>query len=443
MRTSPTGSDSRLVYDRALDSPIATATPRIVAVTPAAPFDRTTWSGASYHLCTALAREGVLGGAVGAAVPAIVDAAAKATTFWPERKRWVERYEYSAVARSARSWLGAHRAAHIDARPDVLLQIGAWYDFGGRTVRPGLRCSYHDCNLALFSRGWDFIADPSARHIRRMAAFERRVYDRMDLIFTMSEWLRCSFVDDFDQDPAKVVVVGSGANVAVPTTPPDRPIGPPRLLFIGLEFRRKGGKQLLEAFRALRTDQPDAELWIVGAATPQAEAEPGVRWLGRIDRSTTEGDAMIGRLYREATAFVLPSLFEPFGIVFLEAMAHGLPCIGTTVGGIPEIIENGHTGYVVPPNNVDALFHAVLDLVGDPTRAKAMGAAGHRRVLGHFTWDRVVERMLGAIAIRLGTEMGGSATLDEHRRVVLGEHGGSLTTERPKPVAHNQGQGRG
>ena len=192
--------------------------------------------------------------------------------------------------------------------------------------------------------------------------------------------------------------MGSGANMDRVPDPPERDFGLPRLLFVGKQFARKGGENLLKAFRLVHAQRPDAELWLVGPRRLEEE-HAGVRWFGRIDRSTPEGDAEMHRLYREATAFVMPSLYEPFGIVFLEAMAYRLPCIGGACCAMPEIIEDGVTGYVAP-YDVEQLAERLLAVINDPEQARAMGEAGYRRFRERYGWDNVAARTVSAVAGR-------------------------------------------
>jgi glycosyltransferase involved in cell wall biosynthesis len=377
---------------------------RIVGAIPGDPFDPLTWSGLSRHLFTALERRGVLAGAVDARPPRWLGQVAKAAAVSPNLQRWRERYEFSPVTRAGLGFVGARKAWRVDPRPDAVLQIGAYYDFTGfNRLQPALRCSYHDCNLALYSRGWTFVKDRTASHIRHTLRAEQRVFDRIDLIMTMTDWLRESFIEDFGQDPAKVITVGLGANIDRIPAPYEHGWERPRLLFIGLDWERKGGPTLLDAFARVHAERPDAELSIVGPEEPAGAGQPGVRWLGRIYRTTPEAEAEIARLHSEATAFVMPSIFEPFGNVFLEAMAHGLPCVGTRCCAMPEIIDEGVTGLLATPGDPENLAQALLDLIADPGRASRMGAAGRRRVLERFTWDRVSTSMITEIEHRLSS----------------------------------------
>ncbi len=372
-------------------------TPRIVGIAPSDPWDRLTQSGTSYHLFTALERREALLGAVSAALPGAIETAAKLTSFAPRRHHWVERYEYSPLRRAARSRIASHRVSRLaGGDPYTTLQIGAWYTIADG---PLLRASFHDANLALFSRQGSFIEDPSARHIQREFDAERRLFDRLDVIFTRSEWLRRSFIEDFEQAPEKVVNTLSGANVkSLPSRIPERPLSPLRILFVGYDFERKGGPILLEAFSMLRQTHPDAELWIVGPEP--GDPAPGVHWHGTIDRRAEDGDRLMDSLHREATALVMTSRFEPFGNALLEAMAYGLPCVGSEVCAMPEIIDAGHSGLLVPYGDATALAEALRSLASDPDRARAMGQEGFRRLHEQFTWDVVTGRIVAEIEAR-------------------------------------------
>ena len=379
------------------------STLRLVGVAPHPPFDPLAWSGTSRYLFQALERRRVLAGAVPAWPPWPLVSLAKGLAVSPSIERWRQRYELGRTLRAALSAVGGLRAGRVDREPDALLQIGGWYDFARIPgLRPRLRCSYHDCNLALSLREGGARAGPPPRHVRRTLDAEQRLFDRLEVIMTMSEWLRRSFIEDCRQDPAKVVNVGAGANLAALPDLPKRAWDPPRLLFVGIEWERKGGPEVLDAFERLHGVMPEAELWIVGPpAPPDERRRPGVRWVGRVLRRTPAGEAAIDHLYREATCFVMPSRFEPFGVALLEAMAYGLPCVGTRRCAMPEIIEDGVSGSLVPAHDADALGDALLAIASDPARAQAMGAAGRERLIARYTWDGVAGRMVTAIERRL------------------------------------------
>jgi alpha-maltose-1-phosphate synthase len=100
------------------------------------------------------------------------------------------------------------------------------------------------------------------------------------------------------------------------------------------------------------------------------------------------------QLLSHATVFVCPSVYEPLGIVNLEAMACGTAVVASRVGGIPEVVLEGETGLLVPPADPGALADAVNELVADPDRAAAMGETGRRRAVERFSWRAIAEQTL-------------------------------------------------
>jgi starch synthase len=100
------------------------------------------------------------------------------------------------------------------------------------------------------------------------------------------------------------------------------------------------------------------------------------------------------QLYSHAAVFVCPSIYEPFGLINLEAMACGTPVVASRVGGIPEVVVDGETGWLVEPGDATALGQALREALADPERARRMGEAGRRRVEAHFSWDRIADRTM-------------------------------------------------
>ena len=194
----------------------------------------------------------------------------------------------------------------------------------------------------------------------------------------MSEQLRQSFLSDFAQAPDKVVTVGAGANVAT-TEPPERDYAPPRFLFVGKQWERKGGPTVLRGVRAAPRRGAGHELVIAGP--PSLSVTTRRRDAGRVSLEGGDGQ---GRWLdvRRATAFVMPSLYEPLGVAVLEAMAAGLPCIGSTGGALPELIEEGVTGFLVPPGDEEALLARMRELAGRPGPVPDARRGGRRPLPG-------------------------------------------------------------
>jgi type III pantothenate kinase len=115
---------------------------------------------------------------------------------------------------------------------------------------------------------------------------------------------------------------------------------------------------------------------------------PGVTWLGRLD-----GPGALAREYASADVFVMASLYEPWGHVFMEAMGHGTACIAADVCAAREIVDHGADGLIVEPGRAEPLADALIELLGDRDRAEAMGRRAHRRIVDSGTWDAVAERI--------------------------------------------------
>ena len=221
-------------------------------------------------------------------------------------------------------------------------------------------------------------------------------------------------------DEQKVITVHNGIDLAQwkPVDDPDlvRELGidpdRPSVVFVGRITRQKGLPYLLRAAALL---PPEVQLVLCAGApdTPEilAEVEAGVRALQAqrsgvvwIDRLLSQHD--LSAVLSQATTFVCPSVYEPLGIVNLEAMACGVPVVGTATGGIPEVIVDGLTGRLVPIDQADDgtgtptdpekfvadLAAALTEVVSDPAQAREMGAAGRLRAETNFSWVTIAAR---------------------------------------------------
>jgi glycosyltransferase involved in cell wall biosynthesis len=237
----------------------------------------------------------------------------------------------------------------------------------------------------------------TGRELATVARRELDIYEHAAGIFTLSERLRRSFIEDVGLTPSRVHVVHAGPNLDVTriprTTARDDPHHPPTILFVGRQFQRKGGDLLTQAYRRVRERIPDARLVIAGPPSLKVQ-EPGITFLGDLDKNDPGGWAALVAAYGSADVFCLPTRFEPFGIAFIEAMYFGLPCVGTDAWAVPEMIVDGKTGFTIPIDDLDALTDRLLRLLGDRALARRMGRAGRGRAERHFTWEGTVQRMM-------------------------------------------------
>ena len=364
------------------------------------PFARRTWSFSSYYLFTALQRHGALERAFGVEAPKLAKIHFQLRNFRFDRRLWRDGFYldtgyYRAVTKATEKAVRPSDYAHI------FLQIGAFYDVpsfvGGRAP-----CvSYHDGNLAELARSPYGRKDAVlARRIDQALAWERQVYAGLNRIFTMSEYLRRSFIADFSVPPEKVVNIGGGMNIdAVPPHRPEKEYKRREILFIGVDFERKGGWELLKAFKAVRAKYPDAKLNIAGprALKVPPDLSDGIEFHGFLDKTNPADKARLDELYGRSILFVMPSLYEPFGIAPLEAMAHQLPCVVTNRWAFPEFVVPGSTGDLVECGSVEHLAESLLRLLQEPERLKSFGDRARNFALDRYTWDGVTERMANGV----------------------------------------------
>jgi glycosyltransferase involved in cell wall biosynthesis len=170
----------------------------------------------------------------------------------------------------------------------------------------------------------------------------------------------------------------------------------PFILFLGRANRSKGAIHTLEAIAQLHQAGLPVKLVIAGQSTPEferalARLSPDVReWIRPLGLvSEAEKHALL-----EATSLlVMPSHADSFGIVFLEAWAHGKPVIGARAGGIPAVVDDGQNGLLVPFGDVPALAKAIRCLLANPDLAQQLGANGRAKVATHYTWSRVTDQV--------------------------------------------------
>jgi alpha-maltose-1-phosphate synthase len=253
---------------------------------------------------------------------------------------------------------------------------------------------------------------------------ERTAYEQADGVIAVSEGMRRDVLDCYPAlDPGRVHVVHNGIDtgfyhpdaareaVLAAGVDPDRP----SVVFVGRITRQKGLGHLLAA--AHHIDR-DAQIVLCAGApdTPEIAEEtekaveelrtsrPGVVWVRRM-LPTTE----VRQLLSAASVFVCPSVYEPLGIVNLEAMACGTAVVASDVGGIPEVVADGVTGLLVhfDEQHVDEyrsdLADAVNRLLADPGRASAMGAAGRERAEREFGWQQAAARTVAVYLSLVGS----------------------------------------
>lgn len=223
-----------------------------------------------------------------------------------------------------------------------------------------------------------------------------------DLVLAPSAATAAEIRRDYDVSEVGVLPNVTGELGVPPAAPLEVGIAPGYLLFVGRLRIRKGVEVLLEALDAVRRTNPGARLLIAGDGEHRAVLErkaaelglgPSVVFLGRCDASRVRG------LLSSAAALVVPSTYEGMPLVVLEAMEAGLPVVASRVSGIPEVVEDGRTGWLVPPEDPGALAAALAEALGNPEEARRRGGEGRQRVDERFRpkvaagmWHAAVEK---------------------------------------------------
>ena len=260
---------------------------------------------------------------------------------------------------------------------------------------------------------------------------ERAAYEGAAAVIAVSAGMRADILRSYPSlDPDKVVVVHNGIDSQL-WSPTDAPnivrkhgVDPdrPSVMFVGRITRQKGLPYLLRAMAEL---PPEVQLILCAGApdTPEIlrvvedlmatlrESRDGVVWIPEMLPR-----AEVVALLSSATVFACPSVYEPLGIVNLEAMACNLPVVATATGGIPEVVVDGETGWLVPitqvqdgsgtPVDPDAfvadLAAALINAVSDVERARRFGVAGRQRAVDHFSWASIGDKTMAVYRSVLG-----------------------------------------
>jgi glycosyltransferase involved in cell wall biosynthesis len=220
-----------------------------------------------------------------------------------------------------------------------------------------------------------------------------------DLSLAVSQGVKDYLVTETGLAPAKIRVVPNGVDVAAldaarPGPEVRRELGLPEgVPVIGLVGRLdhwgKGHKELFQAMVSLKARHPMCAL-IVGGGRRQAEMRQLAESLGLGESVHFLGQRQdVPDLLRAMDIFVLPSYSEGVSLALLEAMAAGLPVIATAVGGLPEVVTDGETGWLIPPRDPAALAGALTRLLADPALARQLGAKAREQVREHYSLDRL------------------------------------------------------
>ena len=274
-----------------------------------------------------------------------------------------------------------------ETKMDVVL-FAAEHCLGTNKKRKVKCYEYIDCLLRPI-----YDVDPSTNIIQKLTLplYERndkKSFQEMDMIFTLTEWVRTKIIRDYGISPEKVKNVGFGVNLKPYYGSKDYEQN--RLLIVlrkGMEYR-KGLPLLLEAFKIIKATIPNATLDIVGTEGP---SYPGVTYYYNQSHDVTVN------LFQKCTLYTMPAIYEPCGNTYLEALANRAPIVGLNRFAIPEFTGNGKWGFIANEEKPETVANVIIDALSDIERLKEMGEAGQKFVIENYTWEIAVKKMLDYI----------------------------------------------
>ncbi|HZU72757.1 MAG TPA: glycosyltransferase family 4 protein [Acidimicrobiales bacterium] len=362
-----------------------------------------TWSGTTLHLQEALARQpGLRLVDVDATPPRALVAGLRRATWRREDGRWEHPTRYTRAATALFEATARRAARRAEANGDV----SAYLTIGDLAALDRPYWVYQDMSYDWLRRlrrqvppgmvmGAGFAGVTQAM-VERLWARQKAVFERAAGVLTMAEWIRQDMIERSGLDPDRVHTVYGGAT-ALPTRavdPAEQHSPGERLLFIGRHLEAKGADDLVAAFRILRKRRPELRLTVAG---PTAWTLPDPPPLG----VTFEGPVgldRVRRLYATHDLFVMPSRFEGFGIVFVEALAHGLPCIGRDLMAMPELISPGVNGALLSAGGGAEELASLIDDCLDDDQLHRSCRKGAEEVSRQFSWNAVAARIAEVIA---------------------------------------------
>jgi glycosyltransferase involved in cell wall biosynthesis len=287
-------------------------------------------------------------------------------------------YLFAAIRRLANTQLGPRRGAYR-----FTFQMQSLWDASTGDL-PHFIYTDHTHLANLSYPGFD----PAMLLAPAWVECERQMYHRATKVFTMSHHVERSLLEQYGCAREQVACVFAGSN-AEPVALQNDNYSNKQIVFVGVAWERKGGPELVEAFRLVLKQHPDAHLTIIGCAPRVSLPNCTVAGLVPLEK--------VREFYGRASIFCLPTRLEPFGIVFVEALRNRLPIVASNLGALPDMVQDGATGRLVPPGDVPALASALIELLNDPEQCRRLGEQGHRLAQEQYCWEAVGRRLRSEI----------------------------------------------
>jgi glycosyltransferase involved in cell wall biosynthesis len=290
-------------------------------------------------------------------------------------------------------------------RPDVLFAAASSEELASLDVDvPAVYCS--DVTFRLLRATYELPLDEKTCELRERA--EQAAIAAAEQLVYSSEWAAESAIRDYGADPDRIHIIDFGANLErippVESTLKKCADSACRLLFVGKDFRRKGGDEAVAALEALVEMGVDASMVLVGCEPPHEIASERIKVIPFLDKQDPQQLAELERIYLDSHFLVFPSRADCSPIVICEANAFGLPAITSSVGGVPTLVKDGVNGKLLPPNATGADYARVIhELFSDRERYRACVRGSRNEYetrLNWRSWSSAVEDVLVEAAQR-------------------------------------------
>ncbi|MCU0384752.1 MAG: glycosyltransferase family 4 protein [Flavihumibacter sp.] len=364
---------------------------RLSYITTYDAFDVNNWSGLGYYISKALTDQGNTMNYIGNLDRNL--AASTLLNAFYYRKLLKKGYPLDRDLAVVKAYANQIRE-RIGSDTDLLFSPGSIPMALLEHTKP--RAFYTDSTFAGILGFYKDFSNLSAKSIQDGNYLEQKALDTASLAIYSSEWAASSAIKDYNTDPAKVKVVPFGANLEgapvyaeIRSIIRKRPETECNLLFLGVDWERKGGNLALEIAADLNKRGLKTTLHIVGIDKYPSEAQPPyVRLHGRISKNSEAGNKKIRELLENSHFLILPTMADCTPIVFSEANSFGLPCISTTVGGIPTIIKNGQNGQLFTLTDAPGRYADYIEsLFANNSQYEELCLASYHEFESRLNWN--------------------------------------------------------
>jgi glycosyltransferase involved in cell wall biosynthesis len=260
---------------------------------------------------------------------------------------------------------------------------------------------YTDATFASILSYYDEFSSWTKSAIRKAHQIEKAALDRADLILFASEWAAKSAINFYDVDPSKIEVIPFGANISeipdfddVLTSIKSKIDTPLEILFVGVDWKRKGGDKVLEAFNCVIDKGINAHFHIVGPHTnPLQNERNDVTYYGFLNKHNEIDEKVLKNLFSKAHFFVMLSKSECYGLVYCEANAYGTPVIGLNTGGVSAIITDKNGALFDVGSNKEAISELLISLFQSKDLYYSLCVSSYERFVDNLNWGNIGIRM--------------------------------------------------